>query len=108
MRADRVTDRTRAQCRAHARGDQPLDDAQRLLETMLGNGATFRQGQREAIEAVVRERSRALVVQRTGWGKSLVYWIATRMLRSAGAGPTLLVSPLLSLMRNQIQMAARI
>jgi ATP-dependent DNA helicase RecQ len=85
-----------------------LDDAQRLLETMLGSGATFRQGQREAIEAVVRERSRALVVQRTGWGKSLVYWIATRMLRSAGAGPTLLVSPLLSLMRNQIQMAGRI
>ncbi|MBA2314686.1 MAG: hypothetical protein H0V87_04795, partial [Chloroflexi bacterium] len=51
------------------------------LEAMLGPGATFRDGQREAIEAVVLDRSRALVVQRTGWGKSLVYWIATRVRR---------------------------
>jgi ATP-dependent DNA helicase RecQ len=85
-----------------------MDQPQALLEAMLGPGAVFRPGQREAIDAVVRDGVRALVVQRTGWGKSLVYWIATRIRRSAGAGPTLLVSPLLSLMRNQIQMAERI
>jgi ATP-dependent DNA helicase RecQ len=85
-----------------------VEDAQLLLETMLGAGARFRPGQREAVEAVVRDHARALVVQRTGWGKSLVYWIATHLRRSAGSGPTLLVSPLLSLMRNQIQMAGRI
>jgi ATP-dependent DNA helicase RecQ len=78
------------------------------LETMLGPGAEFRPGQREAIEAVAAEDRRALVVQRTGWGKSLVYWIATRVRRDAGHGPTLIVSPLLSLMRNQIAMAERL
>src|SRR5256714_9019232 len=75
---------------------------------MLGPGAAFRDGQREAIEAIVRDGARALVVQRTGWGKSLVYWIATRVRRDTGHGPTLIVSPLLSLMRNQIAMAARL
>ena len=75
---------------------------------MLGAGATFRPGQLEAIRAIATDRRRALVVQRTGWGKSAVYFIATRVLRDQGAGPTLLVSPLLALMRNQIQMAARI
>ncbi|MEP6477542.1 MAG: DEAD/DEAH box helicase, partial [Actinomycetota bacterium] len=75
---------------------------------MLGAGATFRTGQLEAIRAIAADRRRALVVQRTGWGKSAVYFIATRVLRDQGAGPTLLVSPLLALMRNQIQMAARI
>ena len=75
---------------------------------MLGPDATFREGQREAIEAVVDDGARALVVQRTGWGKSLVYWIATRVRRDRGHGPTLIVSPLLSLMRNQIAMAARL
>ena len=70
--------------------------------------AQFRPGQLEAIRAVVYERRRALVVQRTGWGKSAVYLIATRLLRDAGAGPTLLVSPLLALMRNQLEMAARV
>jgi ATP-dependent DNA helicase RecQ len=78
------------------------------LEQMLGSGATFRAGQLEAIRAIAVDRRRALVVQRTGWGKSAVYFIATRLLRDAGTGPTLLVSPLLALMRNQIQMAARI
>ncbi len=78
------------------------------LEAMLGPGATFRDGQREAIEAVVLDRSRALVVQRTGWGKSLVYWIATRVRRDEGHGPTLIISPLLALMRNQIAMAGRL
>jgi ATP-dependent DNA helicase RecQ len=75
---------------------------------MLGAGATFRSGQLEAIRAIARDRRRALVVQRTGWGKSAVYFIATRLLRDRGAGPTLLVSPLLALMRNQIRMAERI
>ena len=72
---------------------------------MLGPDATFREGQREAIEAVARDGERALVVQRTGWGKSLVYWIATRVRRDEGKGPTLIISPLLALMRNQIAMA---
>ena len=75
---------------------------------MLGPDAEFRDGQREAIEAVIGDGARALVVQRTGWGKSLVYWIATRVRRDTGHGPTLIVSPLLSLMRNQIAMAARL
>ena len=78
------------------------------LEAMLGPGAVFRDGQREAIAAVVEDGSRTLIVQRTGWGKSLVYWIATRVRRDAGHGPTLIVSPLLALMRNQIQMADRL
>ncbi|MHB8892134.1 MAG: RecQ family ATP-dependent DNA helicase [Candidatus Limnocylindrales bacterium] len=86
----------------------PGDALQTHLETMLGPGARFRAGQREAIEAVVRDGSRTLVVQRTGWGKSLVYWIATRVRRDAGHGPTLIVSPLLSLMRNQIDAADRL
>lgn len=84
------------------------DLLERHLTTMLGPKATFRQGQREAIAAVVNPGARVLVVQRTGWGKSLVYWIATRLRRDNGAGPTLVVSPLLSLMRNQIQMAERL
>jgi ATP-dependent DNA helicase RecQ len=79
-----------------------------LLQVMLGKGAQFRPGQWEAIEMVAVKRQRALVVQRTGWGKSLVYFLATRLLRDQGAGPTLLISPLLSLMRNQIEMAERI
>ena len=78
------------------------------LETMLGQDAVFREGQREAIEAVIDDGTRALVVERTGWGKSLVYWIATRVRRDTGHGPTLIVSPLLALMRNQIAMAARL
>ncbi len=78
------------------------------LRAMLGPQATFRPGQWEAIEAVAVHRRRALVVQRTGWGKSLVYFLATKLLREQGAGPTLLISPLLSLMRNQIDMAGRI
>ncbi len=75
---------------------------------MLGPDADFREGQREAIEAVIGDGQRALVVQRTGWGKSLVYWIATRVRRDEGHGPTLIVSPLLALMRNQIAMAGRL
>lgn len=79
-----------------------------LLHAMLGEQADFRPGQWDAIETVAIQKKRALVVQRTGWGKSLVYFLATKLLREQGAGPTLLISPLLSLMRNQIEMAARI
>lgn len=68
---------------------------------------SFHDGQYEAIETLVEGRRRALVVQRTGWGKSAVYFIATLLLRRRGAGPTLLVSPLLSLMRDQVSAAAR-
>jgi ATP-dependent DNA helicase RecQ len=75
---------------------------------MLGPRAAFREGQWQAIEAIVSRRARVLVVQRTGWGKSLVYFLATKLLREQGSGPTILVSPLLSLMRNQIEAASRI
>src|SRR5882672_4960275 len=85
-----------------------LGRAQGLLGQMLGPQAKFREGQWQAIDAIVTRRGRVLVVQRTGWGKSLVYFLATRMLRDQGAGSTILVSPLLSLMRNQIEMAKRI
>ncbi len=69
--------------------------------------AEFHDGQLEAISALVDDRRRALVVQRTGWGKSAVYFIATALLRQAGAGPTLLVSPLIALMRDQVAAAER-
>lgn len=77
------------------------------LRDTLGPDARFREGQWEAIAALVERHERTLVVQRTGWGKSLVYFMATRLLRSQGAGPTILISPLLSLMRNQIASAAQ-
>jgi len=79
-----------------------------MLRCIAGPDANFRPGQWEAIQAVVEERRRALVVQRTGWGKSAVYFIATSLLRQQGMGPTVIVSPLLVLMRNQIQMAERL
>ena len=69
--------------------------------------AEFRSGQEEAIRHVVQGKGRLLVVQKTGWGKSFVYFIATKLLREAGRGPALLISPLLALMRNQIAAAAR-
>src|ERR1043166_5612847 len=86
----------------------PQERGSCLLRQMLGPDAEFRADQWRAIEAIAVKRGRALVVQRTGWGKSLVYFMATKLLRERGAGPALLVSPLLSLMRNQIEMAARI
>src|SRR5688572_4200548 len=79
--------------------------AEKWLNATLGKNAGFRDGQWEAIEALVMKRQRVLVVQRTGWGKSMVYFVATRLLREQGAGTTILISPLLSLMRNQIQAA---
>ncbi len=75
---------------------------------MLGPAVDFREGQWEAIDLAANQRQRVLVVQRTGWGKSIVYFLATRILRDTGAGPTLLISPLLSLMRNQILMAEKL
>lgn len=85
------------------------DHCQSLLRKATGNPeARFRDGQWEAIDAVAGHRSQLLMVQRTGWGKSLVYFLATRLLRDSGAGPTLLVSPLLALMRNQIEAAERL
>jgi ATP-dependent DNA helicase RecQ len=84
------------------------EEAQGLLEDALGEGACFRPQQLEAVEALVENRARVLVVQRTGWGKSVVYFIATRLLRDRGLGPTILISPLLSLMRDQIAMAERL
>ena len=82
--------------------------ATNLLRTALGNpGAEFRDGQWECIESLLAKQ-RLLVVQRTGWGKSMVYCLAARMLRDAGQGFALLISPLLALMRNQIQAAERI
>jgi ATP-dependent DNA helicase RecQ len=81
--------------------------AQALLNDIAGRPVEFRQGQWEAISEIVERSGRALVVQRTGWGKSAVYLIATRLIRERGGGPTLIVSPLLALMRNQIEMADR-
>ncbi|MET4782501.1 RecQ family ATP-dependent DNA helicase [Glaciihabitans sp. UYNi722] len=79
-----------------------------ILRTLVGNDeADFHEGQYEAIETLVDQRRRALVVQRTGWGKSAVYFVATLLLRQRGAGPTILVSPLLALMRDQIAAASR-
>jgi ATP-dependent DNA helicase RecQ len=84
------------------------EQAQALLRQALADpAADFRDGQWSCIEALLRRR-RLLVVQRTGWGKSMVYFLATRLLRDQGAGVALLISPLLSLMRNQIQAAERI
>src|SRR3954468_22110471 len=82
--------------------------ADELLRALAGPDAVFREHQREAIEDLVVGRRRVLCVQRTGWGKSAVYFIATSMLRARGEGPTLLISPLLALMRNQIDAAERL
>ena len=84
------------------------DLALNYLRRALNNDeASFRDGQWESIEQLLN-RKRVLVVQRTGWGKSMVYFLATKLLRDQGAGPTLLISPLLSLMRNQREAAQRI
>lgn len=78
----------------------------RLVGAPAGE-ARLREDQWRAIEALVADKRRALVVQRTGWGKSAVYFVATALLRERGAGPTVIVSPLLALMRNQVEAAAR-
>ena len=83
-------------------------DALDLLRRLAGPDAVFREHQLEAIEDLVERRRRVLCVQATGWGKSAVYFIATALLRDRGAGPTVLISPLLALMRNQIEAAERL
>jgi ATP-dependent DNA helicase RecQ len=84
-------------------------EAQELLKTAINDpNARFRAGQWEAIDALVNHRQKMLVVQRTGWGKSSVYFISTRILRDRGAGPTVIISPLLALMRNQVEAAERL
>ncbi len=89
-------------------GQSLREDAETALRALVGrDDATLREDQWRAIEALVAFRRRALVVQRTGWGKSAVYFVATRLLRDRGAGPTVIVSPLLALMRDQISAAAR-
>ena len=78
------------------------DDAEDILRRLAGPGAELREDQWTAIEALVTGRRRVLLVQRTGFGKSAVYFVATALLRRAGSGPTVIVSPLLALMRNQV------
>ena len=85
-----------------------LTQAREALRRLVGHAdADFRDGQDEAVLALVRDRARTLVVQRTGWGKSAVYFVTTALLRSQGAGPTVIISPLLALMRDQIAAASR-
>ncbi|MGW1430137.1 RecQ family ATP-dependent DNA helicase [Streptomyces sp. NPDC002431] len=85
-------------------------EADAILAELVGDpggSARLREDQWQAVSALVQERRRALVVQRTGWGKSAVYFVATALLRRRGSGPTVIVSPLLALMRNQVESAAR-
>jgi ATP-dependent DNA helicase RecQ len=93
---------------ADLRTDALRERAEAHLRALVGSeSATLRDDQWTAIHALVAERRRALVVQRTGWGKSAVYFVATALLREQGAGPTVIISPLLALMRNQIAAAGR-
>ena len=82
-------------------------EAREVLRRLTGVAdAEFHDGQYEAIRALVADRARTLVVQRTGWGKSAVYFISSLLLRARGMGPALIVSPLLSLMRDQVEAAS--
>ncbi len=83
------------------------EDAESILRKLAGDHAILREDQWTAIEALVAQSRRVLCVQRTGWGKSAVYFVATGLLRARGHGPTVIVSPLLALMRNQVQAAER-
>ncbi|MFD5556027.1 DEAD/DEAH box helicase [Streptomyces sp. NPDC127068] len=88
--------------------DELRTAADAVLARLVGDpAARLREDQWRAIRALVAQRRRALVVQRTGWGKSAVYFVATALLRENGGGPTVIVSPLLALMRNQVDAAAR-
>ncbi|MBF0722476.1 RecQ family ATP-dependent DNA helicase [Sanguibacter inulinus] len=83
-------------------------EAEAALRRLVGrDDAVLRDDQWTAIHALVAEQRRALVVQRTGWGKSAVYFVATSLLRARGSGPTIIISPLLALMRDQIAAAGR-
>lgn len=92
---------------ADASGAALRERAEAHLRALAGDSARLREDQWTAIHALVAEHRRALVVQRTGWGKSAVYFVATALRRAEGAGPTVIVSPLLALMRNQISAAER-
>src|SRR4051794_19027740 len=83
------------------------EPADRVITAMAGPDARLRDDQATAVAALCEPAARVVVVQATGWGKSAVYWAATAIRRSEGAGPTLVVSPLLSLMRDQVAAAAR-
>lgn len=84
------------------------EQAVNYLRALTNNPeAAFHSGQFDAISALVQDHRRALVVQRTGWGKSAVYFISALLLRAQGYGPTLIISPLLALMRDQVAAAAR-
>lgn len=83
------------------------DNALQCLKLMFGDSAEFRSGQWESIESIMQYK-KVLVVQQTGWGKSIIYFIATKLLRSKGKGPSILISPLLSLVRNQIVNASKL
>ena len=87
--------------------DERRRTAQRVIEAIAGAGARLRDDQETAVAALCEPGARVLVVQATGWGKSAVYWAATAIRRAEGAGPTLVVSPLLSLMRDQVAAAER-
>ncbi|MER5558718.1 RecQ family ATP-dependent DNA helicase [Streptomyces sp. NPDC002506] len=94
----------------HTSNAELRTEADTVLARLVGDAtgtARLREDQWRAIEALVADKRRALVVQRTGWGKSAVYFVATALLRAQGAGPTVIVSPLLALMRNQVDAAAR-
>ncbi|WP_291278021.1 ATP-dependent DNA helicase RecQ [Galactobacter sp.] len=89
-------------------GPELRQQATNILQRLVGrDDVDFHQGQYEAIEALVAHQRRALVVQRTGWGKSAVYFVSSLLLRARGAGPTLIISPLLALMRDQVAAAER-
>src|ERR1700722_5590287 len=89
--------------------DQPemRAEAEEHLRALAGDAARLREDQWTAISALVAEHRRALVVQRTGWGKSAMYFVATALLRARGAGPTVIVSPLLALRRSRVEAAGR-
>ncbi len=108
LRVPSPTDATPS-CHARRMAATDTDTLTDALRSLTGRpDAAFRDGQREAIQALVDDRARVLVVQRTGWGKSAVYFLSTHLLRQRGLGPTLLISPLLALMRNQIAAAERL
>ena len=94
-----------AHTNSNARNDERLR-INEVLQSIYGADAKFRKGQYEAIEATLNNK-RTLVVQKTGWGKSLVYFVCTRVLRSQGKGFTIIISPLIALIENQIEAARK-
>ena len=99
----------RVKCLAMSEDEQKKKALRWLREAVGDDSADFHEGQWEAIDALANRRERIIVVQRTGWGKSSVYFIATRLLREQhDRGPTLIISPLLALMRNQVEAATKL